>query len=128
MSDTKFDTKPLNTGTACEAISNSILKIRNGLRSNAGASELMNLFWVVQDNLGRLVDAASDYPSVTFDLIREFYPRLLQDIIGVLAAAAKKDVIRNMALYASCAAINELLMKLERLKFSAECAGMNPCS
>lgn len=104
------------TESLCESICISIVNVHNVLRSRVQRSEVLNSFWSLQDHLARLVDAASDRPAEVFGLLREDYPRLIQNIVGVLTAASEGSLAQNAAVISCCGTINELLMKLEMLK------------
>jgi hypothetical protein len=106
----------VTTESLCQSISISIVNVHNAFRSRVQRSEILNSFWSLQDHLARLVDAASDRPAEVFGLLKENHPLLIQNIVGVLAAAAEGSLARNAAVSSCCETINELLMELETLE------------
>ena len=100
----------------CHEASMATAKVRDVFRQRIARPDILDRFWSVQDHLARLVDAASDHPEKVFDVLNQEYSHLLRDIIDVLVFAASTRIAHNAAVTASCESINELLMRLERLK------------
>jgi hypothetical protein len=100
----------------CDLISLALAEIRKGIRARLQPAEFLDSFWRLQDNLARIVDAASDNPTETLRYLKSKHSAFSRNIIAVLSILTNGCWTRNSGIKASCDAVNEMLIKLEQLK------------
>lgn len=100
-----------------EAVS-SAARSRDAVPCRTENCKELSRFWELQDRLTRLVEVVCDNPDGTFDIPREEYRDLFQDVIDVISSATKTGVTQNIAISTCCNRITQLLTKLEMLTLS----------
>jgi hypothetical protein len=80
----------------CQNVASSVCEVRTVFRSSLAVADILDRFWRLQDNLSRLLEAITDHPSETMEVL-EAHPRLLTDVVDVLEFSAKLQNLNNIA-------------------------------
>lgn len=100
----------------CDDVANAVERVRIGFRSKLTASEWIDRFWCLQDQVARLVESASDFQQQTFDIIQRAHPRLIPNIVSVLHFTEQMRSQHASAISAAILRINRSLIKIEFLR------------
>jgi hypothetical protein len=99
-------------------VASSVSEVRKTFRSSYPVPDILDRFWRLQDNLSRLLEAAIDHPSETSEVL-EHDPRLLTDVVDVLAFSAKLQNLRTIAAVREATeSINNSLVEIQYLRQS----------
>jgi hypothetical protein len=97
----------------CQELTVSVSEVRTLFRSSFPVAEILDRFWALQDNLSRLLEAISDYPAETLEVL-ESHPRLLTDVVDVLEFLSKLPDLRQIAaVRESAEAIKNSLLEIQ---------------
>lgn len=108
----------------CEAVAQAVRELRATFRSSISGknAELADRFWMVQDQLHRLLTTVADDPA-TFPGMSQSYPRLISEVLDALSFTEKTTAGSLPAIRYSCSAIHDLLFQLQNVKHSPAAAG-----
>ena len=99
----------------CEGVAFSVAQVRIVFCSSLPVTDILNRFWYLQDNLSRLLEAITDHPAQTLEVL-ESYPSLLGDVADVLERSSKLPSLRNIAAVREAGdSINSSLAKIQGL-------------
>lgn len=97
----------------CQQLAVCVSEVRGVFRSSLPVPEILNRFWSLQDNLSRLLEAISDYPAQTLEVL-EWYPHLLKDVVDVLEFSSRLTSLAQIAgVRQSAEAINNSLLEIQ---------------
>lgn len=100
----------------CQDVSSSITEVRKTFRSGLPVTDILDRFWRLQDNLSRLLEAITDHPKETTEIL-ETHPRLLPDVVDVLEFSSKLQTLRNIpAVREAGESINNSLLEIQYVR------------
>ena len=99
----------------CSNLTRTTSEIRTAIGVRSDATGLLAKFWLLQDQLHRLVAHVSDNSSKA-DALSDICPDLVSQVIEVLSTAASLKLDKLPALRKACEHINDHLIKLEQTK------------
>jgi hypothetical protein len=92
-------------------LANANRRLQTSIRTRAEIQELLDRFWAVQDELGRFLQAADKTPWLTTQV-----PGLSSAIFNEIRSVSSLKSSRVAAIQNACESINQLLIRLEKLK------------
>ena len=102
----------------CQNVAFAVAAVRTVFRSSLPVPEVLNRYWALQDNLSRLLEAVTDQPSETLEVL-EAHPGLLTDVVDVLEFSSKLQMLKGLAAVREAGeSINNSLLEIQYLKQS----------
>ena len=96
-----------------QSVAAVVSHVRRVFRSAHPIPETLDRFCRLRDHLHRLLEAATDYPAETREVLEQ-HPRLLADVLDVLAFSAKLQAVSSLvAARAATEAANNSPLELE---------------
>jgi hypothetical protein len=97
----------------CLTAASHALSIRSCFPFRSNEATALNNLVGLQHTLLSLMNRASDAPQEAFDALSESDPPLIRDVINALEVTARRRSVNTAAIACSCAAINELLLRVQ---------------
>ena len=100
----------------CQNVADAVAEVRRIFRSSFSVPEILDRYWALQDNLSRLLEAITDYPTAAMEAL-DGWPNLLKDVVDVLAFSSKLQSLKSIpAVREAGEAINNTLLEIQYLR------------
>jgi hypothetical protein len=108
--------EPSQIERVCEGVAAAVFEVRTVFRSAPPVSEILNRFWALQDQLSRLLEAITDHPLATMEVLDK-HAGLLADVVDVLEFSSKLPSLRSIAaVRESGESINASLLEIQYMR------------